>query len=151
MATRKILYALTLIAYTLSLAHSVIPHHHHSSQEEATAHHLSEGHHHGTGHHHHDAADHHDSNSKDHQSNHSETGHLFFFAHDLNVDVLTRHGSIDNPVKVKKAISIAPLSEQAISSEFKRYLVFHPPQDDPSFHNRPLRQIKLRGPPIHLV
>lgn len=156
MTSRNILYVLTLIAYTLSLAHSVIPHHHHDSVEEATAHHHSDDHHHNTADHHHNTGHQHgtkeqhshadDDHSND-QSHKGETGHFFFFSHDLNADVLARHGSIDNPVKVKKAHHIAPLQEQIISFEVTKYLVFHPPQDDPSFYSAFLHQFKLRGPP----
>lgn len=147
MMLRNTLYTLTLIAYTLSLAHSVIPHHHHSSAQEATAHqHEDDHHHHDTDHH-----EHNDADTEGEDSNGSDTGHFFFFSHDLNADVLTQHGSVDNPVKEKKASHSLSRKEQVKPFEVSRHLVFHPPQDDPSFYLAPSCHSDLRGPPIPLT
>src|SRR5690348_2697936 len=105
MIVRNLLYVLTLIAYTLSLAHSVIPHHHHNSPEEATAHHheLRVDHDFEKTDHSHHRGDHHHADEDHDKSHRADVGHLFFFTHDLNVDVLTAHKALDNPVKNKKA------------------------------------------------
>lgn len=155
MNTRKLLYALTLIAYTLSLAHSVIPHHHHRSPDDATTHHheiQSHDHSDSNHHQHHHTKHQHDSNEQERKASHEgDVGHFFFFTHDLNVDVLTAHHSIDNPVKAKQSPTVRHLAKQPISFESKRHLVFHPPQDD-KIHSCELPlQNKLRGPPLLTV
>lgn len=134
---------MTLMAYTLSLAHSVIPHHHHKTAVEAAAHTHSDHRHHGSKQHHH----HHDQNNAEDEKS-GETGHFFFFSHDINADVLIKHSSIDKPVKVKKLQTSVPVKEQVISFEVSEHLVFHPPQGDSNFISQVLSSTALRGPPF---
>lgn len=131
------------MAYTLSLAHSVVPHHHHQSTAEAAAHeHSDHHHHHNTDDHQqaHDDAEHEEENTDD-------TGHFFFFNHDINADVLIQHGSIDNTVKTKQVQTSVAVKEQIVSFAVSRYLVFHPPQDDPNRSSATVNSTDLRGPP----
>jgi hypothetical protein len=139
MIIRKALYALTLIAYSLSLAHSVIPHHHHKTSDEASLHH--EGHdHHNSDH------DHHDHEKNEHEDK-SDSGHFFFFSHDINADVLIKHGSINNSVKIKTVFASVPVKEQIPATSKSCYIVFHPPPDDQISQSVSIPSNKLRGPP----
>jgi hypothetical protein len=140
------------MAYSLSLAHSVIPHHHHHTAEEAAAHNHAAGVHHKAKHHHTSNQDHHhhgnqQSDSEEHSDN---TGHFFFFSHDANTDVLIKHGSTDNPVKNKK-VQALPIKEELLSFEVSEHLVFHPLQDDPSFTLKVVSSRSLRAPPYPFV
>lgn len=140
MQMRKILYALMLAAYTLSLAHSVIPHHHHKTADEASTHH--ESHHHDSDNDHH----HHGQESESQQESH-DIGHFFFFSHDINADVLIRHSSIDNPVKIKKIFASVPVKDLVLFTSTSNYIVFHPPPDDQTSSSVTLPSNTLRGPP----
>lgn len=150
MKTRNILYVLTLIAYTLSLAHSVIPHHHHTTAEEATAHEHSHDHHehpkdHGHGH------SHQQHDQPESEGDSSGTGHFFFFNHGANGDVLVRHISLDNPVKSKKVQIEIPVDERVVPFIVGEHLVFHPPQRTGKIHSATLSASSLRGPPSCLA
>jgi Ni/Co efflux regulator RcnB len=140
MKMRIILYALTLAAYALSMAHSVIPHHHHASAEEARNHEHHGDHKHASDHHHH------------HENNNGEKknalGHLFFFTHDANVDVIHVVKLADNGVpKSKKAA--AQIFADAVSYEFELHsaLVFQPPQNEIATQLLTSRSLSLRAPP----
>jgi hypothetical protein len=140
MKTRTILYALTLMAYTLSVAHSVIPHHHHSSTHEAESHERHYAHKHNTEHHHH-------HEKSDQKTNSEPLGHLFFFTHDTNADVLHSQKTISKSGKTKKVNSAFVKNEKLISFEAVKYLVFHPPQDDFLISDAVLLSSSLRAPP----
>jgi hypothetical protein len=141
MKMRNILYVLTLFAYTLSLAHSVIPHHHHKTADDATAHDK-------TSHEHNSDHDHHHGHEKSQTEDDShDTGHFFFFSHDITADVLIKHRSIDNPVKTKKVVASVPVKELTQFISISRYIVFHPPPDDQTSQSVSLPSNKLRGPP----
>ena len=146
MKTRVILYILTLLAYTLSLAHSVIPHHHHKSTEEARSHEHTKSHRHDHGKNHH----HHDSEEKpEHESD--KTGHFFFFSHDINTDVLIKHTSVGKSVKTNKVQVALPEEKQIAPFEFFAHLVFHPPQSDKIFVFEIHSSRSLRAPPFFKV
>jgi hypothetical protein len=130
------------MAYTLSLAHSVIPHHHHKTEDEASAHKHSDHHHDKHEHHH---SDHEDSNTENENS--EDTGHFFFFSHDANIDVLVKHSSIDKPVNLKKTQPSITVKQQVISFEISKHLVFHPPQGETNFISAVQSTLALRGPP----
>jgi hypothetical protein len=142
MIIRKTLYALTLIAYSLSLAHSVIPHHHHKTADEATAHNKS-NHHHDSAHDHHHGNEESESETQDE----SNAGHLFFFSHDINADVLVQHSSMDSSVKVKKILASVSVKEQTPFRAISSYVEFHPPPDDQTTQSVTVPSNKLRGPP----
>jgi hypothetical protein len=144
MKTRYTLYVITLIAYTLSLAHSVIPHHHHKTADEAAVHEHADHHDHSAGHHH-------NHKQKQEDKKPAETGHFFFFTHDVNADVLIKHSATDKPVKVKKVHIAVPVSQQIISFEGSAHLVFHPLQDDPHIRSTVFSFHALRGPPSLVI
>jgi hypothetical protein len=136
------------MAYTLSLAHSVIPHHHHQTVAEAIAHEHADGHHHHASdspHHHHD------QDESDSRQTSEDSGHFFFFSHELNADVLIKHGSVDNPVKNKNAQVSAALKKEISSFDAAEHLAFHPPQDDPFFVPAILSSRSLRAPPCLFI
>jgi hypothetical protein len=126
MKMRNILYVLTLMAYSLSLAHSVIPHHHHKTADEAAAHNHQDDHHHD-----HTPGLHHDKDENKPDKKSNSTGHFFFFSHEINADVLVKDISVKTPVKTKKAQISVPVKEKVFSFVVSAHLVFHPPQDDP--------------------
>jgi hypothetical protein len=128
------------MAYMLSVAHSVIPHHHHSSTQEAKSHEHHQAHKHNTEHHHH----HEKNNSK---PNGGSLGHLFFFTHDTNIDVLHSQKTTSKSGKVKKVNSAFVKNETLISFEAVKHLVFHPPQDDFLLFDAVLLSSSLRAPP----
>jgi hypothetical protein len=139
MKTRNTLYTIMLIAYSLSMAHSVIPHHHHQSAEEANHSHDHSGkdYHHGHKHHHDD----HDDSSK-------EDGHLFFLTHDFNSDFLSHAFHSDNVIKHKKQKAADTEMKHVSSPSFAEHLIFHPPQDEVSLSSFIFTAVSLRAPPI---
>jgi hypothetical protein len=143
MKTRNILYVLTLVAYSLSLAHSVIPHHHHQTADEAAAHKNEDDHHHDHAQAHH----HHDNDENKHDENSNQTGHFFFFSHDINADVLVKNILVKSPVKTKKVQISVPVKKQVFNFVVSAHLVFHPPQDDPFSRLKNLSSSALRAPP----
>jgi hypothetical protein len=143
MMTKLIIYVFTLTAYMLSLAHSVIPHHHHKTVQEAEAHDHADSHHgHNSDKHHHG----HDS-----QDTPEPSHHFLFFSHDVNADVLIKHGSVDNPVKNKKPQCDVTLKDAITLRVRTAYLAFHPPQDDPAPDLSILSSNSLRGPPYLFI
>jgi hypothetical protein len=146
MKTRSILYVITLVAYSLSLAHSVIPHHHHKTADEAAAHKHAEDHQSGQKHHHH-----HDNHEKSNEKKSDATGHFFFFNHDINADVLVRHTENKLVAKVKTQKLAVHVNEQVIAFAVSEHLVFHPPQDDPDFVTTIVSSGPLRAPPAYLI
>jgi hypothetical protein len=144
MKGRIALYVLTLIAYTLSLAHSVIPHHHHDNLAQAREHSHSNGHHH----HHHSHEHNNEESPKD--SHDHDTSHLFFLTHVANSDVLIKRIAIDGPVKLKKIDIAIPRDEQIIIFELLEYQVFQPPQDADIFIAPAYSTRSLRAPPAFI-
>jgi hypothetical protein len=146
MKTRNILYAITLVAYSLWLAHSVVPHHHHKTAEEADAHHHghSHGHTHDDDHESKRHSHHEDSNSSEQNS---QTGHFFLFSHDSNAEVLVNHSSASETLKAKKAQKTIFVNERKSQFSFSAYLVFHPPPDREAYTQPLFSSTSLRAPP----
>jgi hypothetical protein len=140
MKMRILLYATTLAAYTLSVAHSVIPHHHHSSSEEARSHEQHHEHKQSTDHHHHH------EDEKDGDTGNA-LGHLFFFAHDTNVDFLHGGKVTDNSVKTKKVSACMLANPIDYECNLSRHLVYQPPQDENRIRYLDSCSLCLRAPP----
>ena len=153
MKIRAIIFSITLLAYALSLAHSVIPHHHHKSAEEARSHEHatshSHSHKHAHSHDHASNADHHQDEKRDKHSH--ESGHLFFLTHDSNLDVLVRNSLVEKSIKEKKVQKVISTSDQVISQSTPEHLVFHPPKSDGKLSLYRPSSNSLRAPPSLLA
>jgi hypothetical protein len=140
MKMKTLLYVLTLTAYMLSLAHSVIPHHHHSNAQEAKSHDAHHEHKQKSDHHHH-----HDGDTEKNST--GNLGHLFFFTHDANVDVLHSYNTIEKTLQKNSCQNAIHKSAPISLVEYSRHLVFHPPQSDPEIFQEVLLATPLRAPP----
>lgn len=142
MKVKSLLYFLVLFAYTLFLAHSVVPHAHFESFSEFRNTHT---------HHHNDHGSSHQQHS-DEQSNHDhEAGGLLVLAHATNFDFAPNIFKFSKPAVEKNH----PYCPAAISSVYSRYEsfakpVFHVPIEPPPLRPVYLSSRSLRAPPSYL-
>lgn len=155
MKARITIYALLIIAYTVSLAHSFIPHHHHKSAEEISLHdkeHEREHHNeHGHSHAHSNTDDHSSSGSNGDadKHKHAEHGlaHVFFLSHDFGAEVNVRSDAFSKLTKTKSVNNSFCQDVAFEPIEILKAQIFDPPQNEKSNSSPALSSGLLRAPP----
>ena len=131
MRYKQILLGFLILAYALSLAHSVIPHHHFNSRQESASHHQQE------------------ESKHDHNDNHDQQqdGGLTFPAHFSNSDVSVSKFSFDQRVKVKAEWHIIKAEDVLLTGLYFLNPVFHVPIDSQRYDQLIFSSRSLRAPP----
>jgi hypothetical protein len=141
MKVRSFICAFVLIAYLISLAHSVLPHRHYSSIKEYQE--AVNGSHHDKGHQHDQ-----DNNHEKGENGKELPSSLFFLTHTSNVDFSLSKFSFEQKIKVKiqwpKLISeIVFLSDKYVAES-----LFHIPDSPLRVDYPTLSSRLLRAPPF---
>lgn len=138
MIIRTFIYSLLLVAYSLSLVHSVIPHHHFDSYSEFKAGHTNEE----------DKHDHSHSKSEEDRDEQSDNS-PFVGTHVSNIDFLTTTYTFKKESKEKVQTYNVVLTENShlLDAAFDNS-VFHIPIKPPRTDNPIFSSRLLRAPPI---
>ena len=128
----QIIPCLIIFAYTLSLAHSVIPHHHYNSHKESASNHHPHG------------ESKHDRGDKD---DHPPGGGLTFPSHFFNSDASVTSSSFDEKAKVKAEWQISKAADVLLTAQYFLNPVFHVPRDSKGYDQLIFSSRSLRAPP----
>ena len=156
MKARIAIYTLLILAYTLSLTHSFIPHHHHKTVDEARLHDKEHELEHERDHHHShsgndQSATHDHEDTSDHKHSDHGLAHLFFLSHDSSTEVNVRNESYTKSIKTMK-IQQPAFSEYHFNSfSILKNQIFRPPQNENNDSAPTLLSNSLRAPPTQLV
>ena len=123
------------LAYSLLLAHTVIPHHHHENKQEAEQHHHNEH----TGHHH----------DNEESEGHGHTPH-FVHSADFGNYILNPSVSVPDFSKIHSGLLFIFAGIFAINSEFTTVKYSHPPESPPPLCCGLYSAFSLRGPPYFI-
>lgn len=138
MIIRSFIYSLVLVAYSLSLAHSVIPHHHFDSYSEFKAGHSREE----------DKHDHSHSKSEDDRDEQSDNS-PFVGAHVSNIDFSVTTYTFKKKAQGKTPTYNVALTETShlLDASFENS-VFHIPIRPPLLDHSCFSSRLLRAPPV---
>ncbi|MBL7872140.1 MAG: hypothetical protein JNM78_11040 [Cyclobacteriaceae bacterium] len=126
MMLRRFILGLALLAYSASLAHSILPHSHYNSHQESREHHEHESKHH------------HDESN----------GDLAFPVHNSNTDVELSKSSTDHVFKNQANLHFVLADEVILPSEWFLCEAYHVPIDLRTPDHPKLSSCSLRAPPL---